>query len=756
MAANRTRKRANARTKSPATTAAQPAASTLPAAPAPAPETETVSETAAVPETDWVALARITDARDRAADIIDTAREQALVLQTQAEEQAARTVADTHEQTTALLADARTRAEAVTAGAQEEATAQRAATTAQAETVCEEAQQLRGKADRLLAEAQTRADQLLAQARSQVAELTELAAADHQATATAVAELRRLAETDLTEIGALVEARRTEAGQILARARKGADALLAAAQKEVDQARERHAQLAKAATEQYDARRTEAEALHADAVQAAAERRREADTHVAAAHTEAETARAELRAELRELGEKFDADAEAKRQALAEELAGLKRACDQQREKLRTEATTVAQELRAAAQKEAERITAEAERKAKGVTERAQADEARARRLLNEAREAKKSASKWRGRRQNLGGTLWKAAPWVALAAGVGLAASGEYELARMVGINQYVAPLLPVSIDVYCVTAFRTKKDIASALILMASANVVFHLSEQAHLVPEGGSAPWWLTTFVVLIFVAVIWRVHTLMHNDGTDGHGGTDTPSGTASGTPDRTGMDGGSGTPARTGTHRRTDGTDSIASGRTQPAYGDLYAANSGEPVDGTGAGDDGTDPAHALSHLAHHDGGERALTRPYSDRTYGVHTILDGAARTGTATPRRTGMAHAAVQERSGTVSVRTPLGSDAVQGGRTGTTTASSRATGTAGTGRTGGTDRPGTPARTDAELLPLVQTLPRDEDGYVTLYRVRTDLSVNLPRAVRLLKEAGLLRPEDADKHLT
>lgn len=63
--------------------------------------------------------------------------------------------------------------------------------------------------------------------------------------------------------------------------------------------------------------------------------------------------------------------------------------------------------------------------------------------------------------------------------------------------------------------------------------------------------------------------------------------------------------------------------------------------------------------------------------------------------------------------------------------------------------------DRPGTPVRTDAELLPLVQNLPRDEDGFVTLYQARTKLSVNQSRAVRLLKEAGLLRPEDADKHL-
>ena len=37
-----------------------------------------------------------------------------------------------------------------------------------------------------------------------------------------------------------------------------------------------------------------------------------------------------------------------------------------------------------------------------------------------------------------------------------------------------------------------------------------------------------------------------------------------------------------------------------------------------------------------------------------------------------------------------------------------------------------------------------------------MTLYQVRTKLSVNNDRAVRLLSKAGLLRPEDADKYLT
>ncbi|GLW03814.1 hypothetical protein [Streptomyces lavendulae] len=737
MAATRTaRKRGPARKKPAATRPTpQPAASPTPdVSLAPAAPTDTEPEVV-----DLEALARVADARDRAADVLDTAREQAAALQAEAETAAARTVADTHEQVTVLMTEAQTRAEAITADADQEATAQRTAAK-------DDLQAARGEADRLLAEARNRAETLVGEARAQVADLTELAVTDREATGKAVAELRRLAEADLTEISTLVDQRRTDAGQILARAQEQADELVAAAQREVDQARERFAQLAVTAAEQYDGRRAEAEALYADAVKAADDRRREADDRVAAAHTEAEAARTELRDKLRALTDQFDAEAATKRKALADELAGLKAACDKQRERLREEAKTVAVQLREAAQKEADRITGEAERKAKAVTERAKADEARARRLLEEAREAKKSASRWNGWQQKAGQKLWKAAPWVALASGVGLAASGEYELARMVGINEYVAPLLPVSIDVYCVTAFRAKKDIPYALLLMASANVTYHLSEQAHLVQDGQSAPWQLTTFVVLIFVAVIWRVHTLMHDDGTDGHGSKTAAVG-------RTGTDGGSGMTARTGTHRRTDGTDAASTGRTQGASRDLYAGPNAVRTDDTGAGWDGTDPVRPASHPLHDGGTEAAVTRAYSDRTYGVHTPSEEVARTGTAAVGRTGTASAAVQGRTGAISVRTQPGNEGVPGARTGTDASSSPATGT---GSTAGAERPGTPVRTDEELLPLVQNLPRGQDGFVTLYRVRTDLSVNNDRAVRLLSKAGLLRPEDADKHLT
>ncbi|WP_333737274.1 hypothetical protein [Streptomyces sp. IBSBF 2806] len=665
-----------------------------------------------------VALA---DAADRAADIVDLAREQAATIQSAAEAAAARTVAATHDRVATMLSDAQARAAVVADDADQSATVQRVA-------AADRLAAARSEAKQLLADARDHAEMLVRKARAQVTDLAELAAADREATATAVAGLRRLAEADLAEISALVDQRRIEAGQILARAQEQADELVAAAQREVNQARERFAQLAATAAEQYDGRRAEAEALYADAVKAADDRRREADQHVAAAHTEAERARTELREKLREFTDQFDTEAATKRKALADELAGLKQACDKQRERLREEAKTVAQQLREAAQKEADRITEEAQRKAKGVTDRAQADEARARRLLEEAREAKRANSRFRGWQQNISRKAWKTAPWIALAAGVGLAASGEYELARMVGINEYVAPLLPVSIDVYCVTAFRAKRDIPAALALMASANVTYHLAEQAHLVKEGQSAPWQLTTFVVLIFVAVIWRVHALMHDDaGTDGHAGTDTVTDT-----DR-----------RTSTAARTDTSAGTQHPRTGLSGTDSYGAVAGTPLTRT-------EPVHSTTHHPAPAGANTGVTSTYSHRTSAVQATPNGVARTSTEHAGRTSAATYEGGTRTSTVTARTAP-ADGVPIARTSTTEARPRTNGAATAGRTGTT----TPARTDAELLPLVQALPRETDGFVNISRVRTQLGVNQPRAIRLLKEAGLLRPEDADKYL-
>ncbi|WP_329564557.1 coiled-coil domain-containing protein [Streptomyces uncialis] len=61
----------------------------------------------------------------------------------------------------------------------------------------------------------------------------------------------------------------------------------------------------------------------------------------------------------------------------------------------------------------------------------------------------------------------------------------------------------------------------------------------------------------------------------------------------------------------------------------------------------------------------------------------------------------------------------------------------------------------PGTPARTDAEALAALRALDAEPDGFVNVNAARTALGCNRDRAVRLLSEAGLLRPADAAKHL-
>ncbi|WP_236654467.1 hypothetical protein [Streptacidiphilus anmyonensis] len=260
-----------------------------------------------------------------------------------------------------------------------------------------------------------------------------------------------------------------------------------------------------------------------------------------------------------------------------------------------------------------------------------------------------------------------------------------------------------------------------------MASANVTFHLADQAHLVPAGHAAPWWLTTFVVLIFVAVIWRVHTLMHDDGTDGHDSPDT-------------------TPVHTSTGARTDGAKHA---RTTAPGASSYGPSAGTPTAANALGPAGTPPVHAALAPTATNGTAPGVTSAYTGRTSGVQAQSAGAPSTGTEHSGRTGTAAATGGGRTSTVHARTAPASG-VPGARTGTASSRPRTT-QAAIGRTSTT-----PARTDEELLPAVQALPREDDGFVNVSRARTELSVNQPRAVRLLAQAGLLRPDDADKYLT
>jgi hypothetical protein len=62
---------------------------------------------------------------------------------------------------------------------------------------------------------------------------------------------------------------------------------------------------------------------------------------------------------------------------------------------------------------------------------------------------------------------------------------------------------------------------------------------------------------------------------------------------------------------------------------------------------------------------------------------------------------------------------------------------------------------RTAAPSRTDAEAIAILRGLPKEADGYVNVNAARTALSCNRDKAVRLLSEAGLLRPADEAKLL-
>lgn len=110
--------------------------------------------------------------------------------------------------------------------------------------------------------------------------------------------------------------------------------------------------------------------------------------------------------------------------------------------------------------------------------------------------------------------------PKVALAAAVGLTASGEYALAHMVGFPGLIAALLPIAIDVYVIQAMRRHRDVAAALLLMVATNALFHLADaglfgvvtatvhghQVH------TAKWWLIVAVAAVAPFIVWRVHRI----------------------------------------------------------------------------------------------------------------------------------------------------------------------------------------------------------------------------------------------------
>lgn len=94
---------------------------------------------------------------------------------------------------------------------------------------------------------------------------------------------------------------------------------------------------------------------------------------------------------------------------------------------------------------------------------------------------------------------------WAALGFALVATASAEYELARAVGYNQWVAAAVPGALDVWTVRAMRQHRDVLLAVAAMVAVNALSHLVT-AGLMPV--NVP--LVVGVSAIAPLVLYRVH------------------------------------------------------------------------------------------------------------------------------------------------------------------------------------------------------------------------------------------------------
>ncbi|MFE9949313.1 hypothetical protein ACFYRJ_17480 [Streptomyces sp. NPDC005531] len=174
-------------------------------------------------------------------------------------------------------------------------------------------------------------------------------------------------------------------------------------------------------------------------------------------------------------------------------------------------ARTEAAELLAAANAEAKKIREAAVAEAHGLRNRAVAS------ANGEASKIREAAQAETAKRQKRDDHLDTWSARAVIAGAVGLTASGEFELAKMVGFDSGVAWLLPLVIDVYVIQAFRRHRDVMQAIGLTIAANVIYHLADAGLFGVDPGhdgktDPKWWLIAIVASVASLILWRMHTI----------------------------------------------------------------------------------------------------------------------------------------------------------------------------------------------------------------------------------------------------
>ncbi|MFJ8929270.1 hypothetical protein ACIRLA_22095 [Streptomyces sp. NPDC102364] len=326
---------------------------------------------------------------------------------------------------------------------------------------------------------------------------------------------------------ALLTDARTKANAMFTKAGNEASVIVAAANKQRDTLL---AEAKQAGGELHRKASGEADRLLAEASKKAQQLRVDADTETAEVQAQAELVaqRTEKAAQAR---------AEARHRAASEDAERLVADARERARITTSDAIEEAHRLVHEAKDESDRILAEARAEAeqsRGLVEKARADAAfivnegkslRAKTLATadrQAREIREAALAETARQEQRNDALDTWSARAVIVGAVGLTASGEYELARMVGFDARVAWLLPLVIDVYVVQAFRRHRDILQAIALTIAANVVFHLADKGLFgvdkVARGGHDPeWWLIALVASIASLILWRMHHITTPQG-----------------------------------------------------------------------------------------------------------------------------------------------------------------------------------------------------------------------------------------------
>ncbi|WP_405944734.1 hypothetical protein [Streptomyces sp. NBC_00932] len=163
---------------------------------------------------------------------------------------------------------------------------------------------------------------------------------------------------------------------------------------------------------------------------------------------------------------------------------------------------------------DAQRVLSDAKTSAKWTAQEAREFRARTLGAANgEAEEIRQRAIAETEKKRHRDDKLDTWAARAIIAGAVGLTASGEYELAKMVGFDPMTAWLLPFVIDVYVIQAFRRHRDIVQAIALTVAANVTYHLAD-AHLfgLTPAARPTWWLIAMVASVASLILWRVHLM----------------------------------------------------------------------------------------------------------------------------------------------------------------------------------------------------------------------------------------------------